>query len=140
MKRFRSWNEYDEKFYYWKKGKYSWTVRGQGTNCMYLGIFNNESECSHFNWENAEQMLIEDDRENEEIYENDKVKCTFTHVTIEGMKTETIEGIAGSDIYGVYINSNNKKYHISDMISSMEIKLKTIGNIHEEVDNKENCI
>ena len=121
MAKFRSWCEKLKVFYYFKDGYY---YTDEKCTCP--------PHCNNFNWQNAEQSMVVAD---EIFYKND-IGLLVCYLLKYGKKEKTtIKGIIDFDVKGMYINTGNNKYHISDCLRFWEDVFKVIGNIHE---NKEN--
>lgn len=65
----RAWNEYKQKYYYFKGGNYY-----SDSDCKNLWSFIN---CDEFDWENQEQHIGMEDKNEVELYEGDKVKVEY---------------------------------------------------------------
>lgn len=124
MAKFRSWNNHENKFFYWKDG-----------------IYFNDKECLdyidtpvlRFNWQNAEECYYENLHIPETIYKNDIGVIEYEIEPYHDEKgyhnVKQIKGVVGLDLFkGLYVEKDNKKYYVNDYEDSFFI---SIGNIYE---------
>jgi hypothetical protein len=113
--KYRSWNEQAKCFIYFVNGLYYDADGNQG--------------CFAFNWENVEQFVGKNNKNDKEIYNGDIVVCTYGKYDLEKEGLTRIGKIIYDD------RTASFKVNVKDsavLVGFYDInKIEKIGNIHE---------
>jgi len=109
--KFRSWDEEEGKFYYFRDGHYY-------DSCDY---WISDAVCYQFEWENAEEFTGKQDKNVKDIYENDKVK---TGINIDDEWHERIGVITWNNEFSMF------EQKFEDGEQCMDVLCEIIGDIH----------
>lgn len=119
---FRSWNESEKCFYYFKNGKYFEDVECEKES-------NNNSR---FSWSNAEQFTGLLDKNGVKVFDGDLLEDNYTDgygALIEG-KAEVVFNCENAE-WAIDNSFEQDKSSFTNLVRYFGDELKVIGNIHD---------
>jgi len=113
---FRAWNEKRRKFYYFKDGRYFKNLELK--NCIPDRLYSGE-----FNWENKEQYININTKDNVMIFENDIIDKYWNHLFI--IEHNIKDGYEAGHGYNEVVKKSGFEFKFDS------VDFKVVGNIHE---------
>lgn len=114
MAKFRSWNELDNRFYYFEDGRYNWTAIEEDENSFNMNAVYDRLDCSRFDWRNAQRFLFSN-KFSQEIYVGSTLEGTILGSKVKVVVKEDNFGIAHVNCIECKSTDHSKSFNMNDV-------------------------
>ena len=114
MSKFRSWNEMDNRFYYFEDGRYNWTVIDEDENSFNMNAVYDRLDCSRFDWRNAQRFLFTN-KFKQDIYVGSTLEGVILGSKVKVVVEEDNFGIAHVNCIECKSTDHSKNFNLNDV-------------------------
>jgi hypothetical protein len=133
MSKFRSWNELDNRFYYFEDGRYNWTAIEEDENSFNMNSVYDRLDCSRFDWRNAQRFLFTNKFE-QDVYVGSVLEGMILGSKVKVIVGEGNFGMARARCIECKSTDHSKSFNLNDVDILWCYNLKVVEDESEEED------
>ena len=134
MAKFRSWNELDNRFYYFEDGRYIWIAIEEDENSFNMNAVYDRLDCSRFNWQNAQRYLFSN-KFSQEIYVGSTLEGVILGSKVKVVVEEDNFGIAHVRCIECKSTENSESFNLNNLDMLWCYNLKVVEDESKELAN-----